>query len=102
MTGIANLLYGWHKYTDVWGQQKRVNPGWAHNPAKNLIRHAKDLARFPNLDLVVIDVLADVVLENANPLDPTSTITTALYDFYTTIDQALTDVPSMTVSSTIS
>jgi len=98
MTGIANLLYGWHRYTDVWGQQKRVNPGWAHNPAKNLIRLTDDLTRFPDLDVLVVDVIVDLVLESANPLDPVNTISAPIYDFYSTLDQALTDFPNLNVS----
>jgi len=98
MTGIANLLYGWHRYTDVWGQQRRSLTGWAHNPAKTLIRFSDDLARFPDLDIAIVDVMTDLVLENADPLDPVNTITAALYDFYSMLDQALTDSPNLTVS----
>jgi len=98
MTGIIGLLYGWHKYTDIWGQQKRVNPGWAHNPAKNLIRFAEDLTRFPDLDVILVDVITELILESASPLDPVSTVSAAIYDFYSTLDQALTELPSINVS----
>jgi len=102
MTGVAYLLYGWHKYTDVWGQQRRTLAGWAHNPAKSLIRFPEDLNRFPDLEAVVVDVLSDVVLQAADPLDPVSTIKTAVYDFYNILDQGLSDHPNLHVIILIS
>jgi len=98
MASITTLLYGWHRYTDVYSRQKKNMTGWAHNPAKNLIRLAEDLTRFPDLDYLLVDVWNDIILDSADPLDPVNSLSAPVCDFFGIIDQALSDHPGLHVS----
>jgi len=98
MSSIVNLLYGWHRNTDIWAQQRRTLSGWAHNPAKNLIRLSEDLSRANELKLLVVDVLADIVIDSANPLDLAGSLPVLMCEFYGTLDHVLTEHPSLKVS----
>jgi len=98
------MLFGFHPYTSTWAALAKAPSGvlnsWVHSASKTLITAEEVLIQFPNLKVIVIDVLNEL-LHEVVPLSLPASAQMVTADFYSSVEKMFVISPDIKVRNFI-